>query len=73
MSDPSTEQTLAGGRKPSVTSLKWWISDSIDVCSSCRGGSTTLRSSAIHGPSGIPSRHCSTIRVDSRISSIRTR
>ena len=26
------------------------MSDSIDVCSSSRGGSTTLRSSAIHGP-----------------------
>ena len=65
---------LAGGtRKPSVTSLKWWISDSIEVESSERGGSTYLRSSAMKGPSSIRSRHCSTIRVDSTISATRTR
>src|SRR6476660_4448719 len=58
-----------GTRKPSVTGLKWWMSASSEVASSWRGGSTYLRSSATNGPSGRPSRACSTIRSDWRISS----
>ena len=58
-----------------MTILKWWISDSIDVCSSWRGGSTTLRSSAIHGSPSIASSRSmdwAMMRVDSRISSMCT-
>src|SRR4051812_4169032 len=36
-----------GTRKPSVTSLKWWISASMLVASSCRGGSAILRLSVM--------------------------
>ena len=61
-----------GTRKPSVTSLKWWISASIEVASSWRGGSATLRSVVMYGPSGRPSIACSTILSDSRISVRRT-
>ena len=44
----------------------------VEVCSSCRGGRTILRSSTIQGPSGMPSSDCWTMRVDSRISSMCT-
>jgi len=65
---------LAGStRKPSVTSLKWWISDSIEVESSERGGSTYLRSSAMKGPPGSASSAWPMIFVDSTISASRTR
>ena len=55
-----------------MTSLKWWISASIEVASSC-GGSAYLRLSETYGPSGSPSSACSMIFTDSRISAIRTR
>ena len=58
-----------------MTILKWWMSDSIEVWSSSRGGSTTLRSSAIHGSPRSSSRrvtHWATMRAEVRISSMWT-
>ena len=55
-----------------MTSLKWWISASMLVASSWRGGSAYLRSSVMYGPSGRPSSACRMMREDSFISSIRT-
>ena len=46
---------------------------SIDVCSSSRGGSTTLRSSATTGPSGSPAMICLQISTLSYISFMRHR
>ena len=55
-----------------MTSLKWWISASMLVASSCRGGSAYLRSGVMYGPSGRPSSAWSMIRQHSLISMIRT-
>ena len=43
----ATYTSPGGTRKPSVTSLKWWISASMLVASSCRGGSAILRLSVM--------------------------
>src|SRR6185369_17430609 len=77
-----------GTRKPSVTSLKWWMSDSIDwpmifaTCSSelpspsapmaSWAGQAIFLSATITGPGRSLSRHCSMIFSDSRISATRT-
>ncbi len=74
---------------PSVTSLKWWISDSIEPAmmvptwsrdwpspsaSDTRfAGQAILRSAIVTGPGCRASRHCSTIFSDSAISSTRMR
>ena len=77
-----------GTRKPSVTSLKWWISDSIDwpmifaTCSSelprpstpiaSCAGQAIFLSATMIGPGSSRSSACSTIFSDSRISASRT-
>ncbi|CKR39392.1 Uncharacterised protein [Mycobacterium tuberculosis] len=69
---------------PSVTSLKWWISASIEepmILAMCLGelprpsgptcrsaGQASLRSEIMVGPGRNLSRHCSTIFIDSHIS-----
>ena len=78
-----------GTLKPSVTSLKWWMSASIELpmisrmCSrllpmpsppmASCAGQPTFLSPTITGPGSSRSRHCSMMRSDSRISRIRTR
>lgn len=79
----------AGTLKPSVTSLKWWIRDSIDwpmiflTCSSelpmpslpmdSCAGQATFLSSTMTGPGSSFSRHCSMILRLSCISCTRIR
>ena len=60
---------------PSVKSLKWWISSSIDSFISTREGGATLWSSVITGPGFARSHamHWRMMRFDSRISCTRTR
>ena len=60
---------------PSVKSLKWWISSSMLLFISTRDGGATLWLSVITGPglARSQSTHCLMMRLDWRISSMRTR
>ncbi|CKT39607.1 Uncharacterised protein [Mycobacterium tuberculosis] len=65
----------SGTWKPSVKSLKWWISSSMFAFIDSRAGAATLWLSVMTGPGLARSQaeHCWMIRLAWRISSTRTR
>src|SRR5690606_20641483 len=67
------QDSPTGARTPSMTSLKWWIMDSMSFIAADFGGRMTRGSSTLIGPPGSRSMACCRMRRLCRISSIRQR